>query len=187
MSAVAGWSMRVLAVALMLPYVSAAQRVGEPMSDRGQDRGFGRIMVITPSDSLGDTVSEAVRRRLNSDPGTRDLEVVSLEDVTAVAAAAHPRPATPQSSSRSRSGTMLTFPDARSLARFVRADMLVSITSRPSAGGVTIDALVASVTDDEPRSLVAGAVGSVDSVSALVMSALREDSAYRQLRTRQRN
>jgi hypothetical protein len=191
MRAVTGWMSHVLVVALLLlPDVSAAQRGGLPAPGPGPERAYGRIMVIAPSDSFGDLVSEAVRRRLNSDPGTRELQVVSWEDMMAVARAARARnAATPPDSGASRRSVLpaLTFPEARDLARFVRADMLVSMSSSWTPGGVQIDAWVASITDDGPRFLVRDARGSVDSVSALVINALRADSAYRQLRTRRRN
>lgn len=191
MRAVTGWMSRILVVAcLLLPDVSAAQTGGQPAQGPGPERAFGRMMVIAPSDSFGDLVSEAVRRRLNSDPGTRELQVVSLEDMMAVARAAHPRDAAPPpDSGKSRRSVLpaLTFPEARDLARFLRADMLVSMSSSWTPGGVHVDAWVASITDDGPRFLVMNAAGSADSVSVLVVQALREDSAYRQLRTRRRN
>jgi hypothetical protein len=191
MRAVTGWMAGILVLApLLLPDVSAAQRGGLPAPGPGPERAYGRIMVIAPSDSFGDLVSEAVRRRLNSDPGTRELQVVSLEDMMAVARAAHaPDAAPPPDSGAGRRSILpaLTSPQARDLARFLRADMLVSMSSTWTPGGVQVDAWVASITDDGPRFLVMNAAGSADSVSVLVVQALREDSAYRQLRTRRRN
>jgi beta-lactamase regulating signal transducer with metallopeptidase domain len=152
------------------PALGTTPAAGARRPATAQDRP-GTILLVGPFDSLGRVVATAVRRGLAADTGGRHLWFVPEPDVTSVLGAAFP--SVP---------SVLSEQHTRELARFMRADLVVAFTLDRSGGDLRLDASIAGVGEDALRHLVAGAVGSVATVSSQVVQAVRRDTTYLRLR-----